>query len=46
MVVVEEELALLANPQQPDHFDRYRHISTYAPPYLTDRGRLLEKLDR
>ena len=44
--MVEEELALVANPQPPDHFDRFRHISTYAPPYLMDRDRLREKLDR
>lgn len=46
MVEAEEELALVANPQLPDHFDRFRHISTYAPPSIQDGDRLRQKIHR
>jgi hypothetical protein len=46
VVEAEEELALVANLQLPDHFDRFRHISTYAPPSIQDGDRLRENLHR
>jgi hypothetical protein len=46
VVEAEEELALVANPQLPDHFDRFRHIYTYAPPSIQHGDRLRKNLHR